>query len=84
MERCIFLTGKQGLCCRDGRRLMDASIILLPMKKFRSRPGSGKCLGTAVWGNGLGYRSYGSLYVNERTPDGERVNEVGIKVMLIK
>lgn len=27
----------------------------------------------------LGYRSYGSMYVNETTPDGQRVNEAGIK-----
>lgn len=27
----------------------------------------------------LGFRSYGSMYVNEKTPDGQRVNEEGIK-----
>lgn len=32
----------------------------------------------------LGYRSYGSLYVNKKTPDGEIVNGSGIKIMLVK
>lgn len=27
----------------------------------------------------LGYRSYGSMYVNEETPDGQRVNAAGIR-----
>ena len=27
----------------------------------------------------LGYRSYGSMYVNEMTPDGQSVNEDGMK-----
>ena len=27
----------------------------------------------------LGYKSFGSMYVNEQTPDGQKVNEAGMK-----
>ena len=53
MERCISLTRKQGLCCRDGRKLTVVGIILQPMKRFHSRLGYGRCLVIVAWENGF-------------------------------
>ena len=53
--------------------------ILLLMRKSRSKHGFGDSgLGEWIYEQ-LGYRSYGSMYVNEKTPDGQWVDKNGKK-----
>lgn len=71
----IMLSGWQEI---DGHSYYFASASEVPQQtwfwKHFGDTGFGKWMYDC-----LGYRSYGSMYVDEETPDGQRVNEKGIR-----
>ncbi len=70
----IMLSGWQEI---DGHSYYFTAVSEAPKQTWFWKRFGDTGFGKWVYGN-LGYRSYGSMYVNERTPDGQRVNEEGI------
>ncbi len=71
----IMLSGWQEI---DGHSYYFATASEVPQQSWFWKTLGDTGLGKWVYER-LGYRSFGSMYVNERTPDGQRVNEAGIK-----
>lgn len=71
----IMLSGWQEI---DGHEYYFAVYEEIPQQTWIWKVFGDSGLGKWIYEQ-LGYRSYGSLYINEWTPDRQRVNEFGIK-----
>lgn len=83
-EKMYFLDRKTGIMLSgwqeiDGNTYYFAMYDEIPKQTWLWKVFGNSGLGQWIYGQ-LGYRSYGSMYVNEKTPDGQRVNESGIKI----
>lgn len=71
----IMLSGWQEI---DGHSYYFATAADVPKQTWFWKAFGDTGLGKWVY-EYLGYKSYGSMYVNEQTPDGQKVNEAGRK-----
>jgi glucan-binding YG repeat protein len=71
----IMLSGWQEI---DGHSYYFATAADVPKQTWFWKALGDTGLGKWVY-EYLGYKSFGSMYVNEQTPDGQKVNEAGMK-----
>lgn len=71
----IMLSGWQEI---DGHSYYFATAADVPKQTWFWKTFGDTGLGKWVY-EYLGYKSFGSMYVNEQTPDGQKVNEAGMK-----
>lgn len=73
----IMLSGWQEI---DGNEYYFATYEEIPEQTWFWKVFGDSGLGQWIYSL-LDYRSYGAMYVNEKTPDGQKVNERGMKII---